>query len=456
MMKCNLYIHNSCLYYILINWGELMANFLARYFGFEEHKTNFKVETMAGVTTFMTMAYIIFVNPSILSLAGMDFGAVMVATCISAALGTFIMGVYAKYPFALAPGMGLNAFFTFGVVMGMGLSWQTALGAVFISGILFILLTLTKIRTWIFDAIPDALKYGTAVGIGLFIAFIGLKSAGVIVANEATLVGLGNVLSPATFLALFGLFATAAMMARKVTGAILWGIILTAVIGMGLGVSALPAGLVAMPPSLAPTLMQMDVMGALSFGLINIILAFFFVDLFDTLGTLSALSSQAGYMKDGKLPKAEKALMSDSVATAVGAALGTSTVTSYVESASGIGLGGRTGFVSVVVAALFLLSIFFSPFVAAIPAYATAPALIIVGALMISAIKRIDLDDITESVPAFIALITIPLTYSIATGLQLGFIFYPLIKIIAGRSKEVHPIVYLLAIIFAARFVYIG
>ncbi|AEK19441.1 NCS2 family permease [Methanococcus maripaludis] len=433
-----------------------MANFLARYFGFEEHKTNFKVETMAGVTTFMTMAYIIFVNPSILSLAGMDFGAVMVATCISAALGTFIMGVYAKYPFALAPGMGLNAFFTFGVVMGMGLSWQTALGAVFISGILFILLTLTKIRTWIFDAIPDALKYGTAVGIGLFIAFIGLKSAGVIVANEATLVGLGNVLSPATFLALFGLFATAAMMARKVTGAILWGIILTAVIGMGLGVSALPAGLVAMPPSLAPTLMQMDVMGALSFGLINIILAFFFVDLFDTLGTLSALSSQAGYMKDGKLPKAEKALMSDSVATAVGAALGTSTVTSYVESASGIGLGGRTGFVSVVVAALFLLSIFFSPFVAAIPAYATAPALIIVGALMISAIKRIDLDDITESVPAFIALITIPLTYSIATGLQLGFIFYPLIKIIAGRSKEVHPIVYLLAIVFAARFVYIG
>jgi AGZA family xanthine/uracil permease-like MFS transporter len=389
MMKCNLYIHNSCLYYILINWGELMANFLARYFGFEEHKTNFKVETMAGVTTFMTMAYIIFVNPSILSLAGMDFGAVMVATCISAALGTFIMGVYAKYPFALAPGMGLNAFFTFGVVMGMGLSWQTALGAVFISGILFILLTLTKIRTWIFDAIPDALKYGTAVGIGLFIAFIGLKSAGVIVANEATLVGLGNVLSPATFLALFGLFATAAMMARKVTGAILWGIILTAVIGMGLGVSALPAGLVAMPPSLAPTLMQMDVMGALSFGLINIILAFFFVDLFDTLGTLSALSSQAGYMKDGKLPKAEKALMSDSVATAVGAALGTSTVTSYVESASGIGLGGRTGFVSVVVAALFLLSIFFSPFVAAIPAYATAPALIIVGALMISAKKEL-------------------------------------------------------------------
>jgi AGZA family xanthine/uracil permease-like MFS transporter len=258
MMKCNLYIHNSCLYYILINWGELMANFLARYFGFEEHKTNFKVETMAGVTTFMTMAYIIFVNPSILSLAGMDFGAVMVATCISAALGTFIMGVYAKYPFALAPGMGLNAFFTFGVVMGMGLSWQTALGAVFISGILFILLTLTKIRTWIFDAIPDALKYGTAVGIGLFIAFIGLKSAGVIVANEATLVGLGNVLSPATFLALFGLFATAAMMARKVTGAILWGIILTAVIGMGLGVSALPAGLVAMPPSLAPTLMPLD------------------------------------------------------------------------------------------------------------------------------------------------------------------------------------------------------
>ncbi|ABR55463.1 Xanthine/uracil/vitamin C permease [Methanococcus vannielii SB] len=430
-----------------------MSKFVEKYFNFEEHNTNFKVETMAGITTFMTMSYIIFVNPQILSLAGMDFGAVMAATCISAAIGTFIMGVYAKYPFALAPGMGLNAFFTFYIVNGLGLSWQVALGAVFISGILFTILTITKIRTWIFDAIPNALKYGTAVGIGLFIAFIGLKSANVIIANDATLVGLGNILSPATFLALFGLFVTASLMARKVTGAILWGIILTALIGMGLGVSALPSGLIAMPPSLAPTFMQMDIMGALNIGLVNIILALFLVDLLDTLGTLGALSSQGGYLKDGKLPRSEKALMSDSIATAVGATLGTSTVTSYIESASGIGLGGKTGFVSVVVAALFLLSMFFHPFVAAIPGYATAPALIIVGALMISAIRKIDLEDITESVPAFITLITIPLTYSIATGLQLGFIFYPLIKIIAGRAKEVHPIVYLLAILFALKFV---
>lgn len=433
-----------------------MLKKIEQYFEFDRHGTNFKLETLAGLTTFMTMAYIIFVNPAILSMTGMDFGAVMLATCLSAAIATLIMGVYAKYPFALAPGMGLNAYFTYGVCLGMGVDWRVALGAVFISGILFILLTLTKVRSWIFDAIPNALKYSTAAGIGLFIAFIGLKSAGVIVANEATLVSLGNILEPHTLLALFGLFIIAGLMCRKVIGSILWGIVLTAAIGMLLGVSPLPEGIVSMPPSIAPTFLQLDIIGALNIGLISIIVSFFFVDLFDTLGTLSALSSQAGYMKEGKLPRIDKALMSDSVGTSVGSLFGTSTVTTYIESASGIGLGGRTGFVSVVVALLFLISPFFYPFVKSIPAYATAPALIIVGSLMISAIKNINWDDTSEAIPSFITMISIPLTYSIATGLALGFIFYPVLKVLSGKAKEVHWLVYVFAVLFALRFVYIS
>jgi AGZA family xanthine/uracil permease-like MFS transporter len=386
----------------------------------------------------------------------MDFGAVMVATCIASATASLIMGLFARYPFALAPGMGLNAYFTFGVCLGMGIDWRVALGAVFISGILFIILTLTKIRTMIFNAIPNAIKYGTAVGIGLFIAFIGLKSAGIIVGNEATLVTLGNLLEPQTLLAMFGIFLIGILLCRKVVGAILWGIIATSLIGMIFGISPFPEGIVSMPPSIAPTFMQLDIMGALNLGLLTIVLAFFFIDLFDTLGTLSALSSQAGYLKDGKLPRAERALMSDSIGTAIGSLLGTSTVTTYIESASGIAVGGRTGFVSVVVALLFLLALFFHPIVSAIPSYATAPALVIVGTLMMSHVKNINWDDVSEAIPAFITLITIPLTYSIATGLALGFISYPILKIFSGKAKEVHWIVYLLAIVFALRFVYLS
>lgn len=433
-----------------------MLSKIAEYFEFEKYETNFKVETLAGITTFMTMAYIIFVNPQILSITGMDFGAVMVATCISSAIATLIMGLFARYPFALAPGMGLNAYFTFGVCLGMGVDWRVALGAVFISGLLFIILTLTKIRTMIFNAIPNAIKYGTAVGIGLFIAFIGLKSAGIIVGNEATLVSLGNLLEPQTLLAMFGIFLIGILLCRKVVGSILWGIIATSLIGMVLGVSPFPEGIVSMPPSIAPTFMQLDIIGALNMGLLTIVLAFFFVDLFDTLGTLSALSSQAGYLKDGKLPRAEKALMSDSIGTALGSLLGTSTVTTYIESASGIAVGGRTGFVSIVVALLFLLALFFHPIISAIPTYATAPALIIVGTLMMNHVKNINWDDISEAIPAFITLITIPLTYSIATGLALGFITYPILKIASGKAKEVHWIIYLLAIVFALRFVYLS
>ncbi|XRP97612.1 NCS2 family permease [Methanocaldococcus sp. 16A] len=431
--------------------------FIERYFEFEKYGTNLKVETLAGITTFMTMAYIIFVNPQILSAAGMDFGAVMVATCIASAIATLIMGLYARYPFALAPGMGLNAYFTYGVCLGMGIDWRVALGAVFISGVLFIILTLTKIRTWIFNVIPNAIKYGTAVGIGLFIAFIGLKSAGIIVDSKATLVTLGNLMEPSTLLALFGIFLTSILVSRNVIGAILIGIIVTSLIGMILGISPFPEGIFSMPPSIEPTFLQLDIMGALNLGLLTIVLAFFFVDMFDTLGTLSALSSQAGYLdKDGKLPRVEKALMADATGTVVGSLLGTSTVTTYIESASGIALGGRTGFVSVVVAVLFLLSLFFYPVVKAIPPYATAAALVIVGALMMKSIKNIDFDDYTEAIPAFITLLTIPLTFSIATGLALGFITYPILKIFTGRWKEVHWLVYVLAIIFALRFVYLS
>ncbi|EHP85318.1 NCS2 family permease [Methanotorris formicicus] len=433
-----------------------MLSKIAEYFEFEKYRTDFRVETLAGITTFMTMAYIIFVNPQILSATGMDFGAVMVATCISSAMATLLMGVFARYPFALAPGMGLNAYFTYGVCLGMGVDWRVALGAVFISGILFVILTLTKIRTMIFNVIPNAIKYGTAVGIGLFIAFIGLKSAGIIVDSKATLVTLGNLLEPSTLLAMFGIFLTGILLCRKIIGAILWGIVITALIGMILGISPFPDGIISMPPSIAPTFMQLDIIGALNLGLLTIVLAFFFVDLFDTLGTLSALSSQAGYLKDGKLPRSERALMSDSIGTVLGSLLGTSTVTTYIESASGIAVGGRTGFVSVIVALLFLLALFFYPIVKAIPAYATAPALVIVGALMMTCVKYINWDDVSEAIPAFITLISIPLTFSIATGLALGFITYPILKVFSGKAKEVHWLVYILAVVFALRFVYLS
>jgi AGZA family xanthine/uracil permease-like MFS transporter len=392
-----------------------------------------------------------------LSLTGMDYGAVLVATCVAAAISTFVMGVYAKYPFALAPGMGLNAYFTYSVCMGMGVDWKVALGAVFISGIVFILLTLAKVRSWIFNAIPKSLKYGTAVGIGLFITIIGLISAGIIVDMPATLIGLGDVRSPAVILALFGLLLIGVLSAKRVKGAILVGILLTAFLGMILGVSPFPAGIVSMPPDVMPTFLQMDVLGALNMGFVSIIFAFLFVDLFDTIGTLNALSAQAGYLdKEGKLPRVDKALMADSVGTSIGAIFGTSTVTSYVEAASGIGVGGRTGFAAVIVALLFLLSTFFYPVVSAIPGYATAPALIFVGSLMILAIKNIDLDDITEALPAFITIVGIPFTYSIANGLALGFISYPILKVFSGRYKEVHPLVYILALLFIIKFAIYG
>ncbi len=430
---------------------------ISQYFEFEKYGTNLKQEILAGLTTFMTMAYIIFVNPQILSTTGMDFGSVMVATCVSAAIATFIMGVYAKYPFALAPGMGLNAYFTYSVCLGMHIPWQVALGAVFISGTVFILLTLTKIRTWIFNVIPNCIKYGTAVGIGLFIAFIGLKNAGIIVANKATFVSLGNLRSPECLLALFGILLTGVLVTLNVIGGILLGILITSVIGMALGISPLPEHIVSLPPSIEPTFLKLDIMGALNLGLVTIVLTFLYVDMFDTLGTLSGLASQGGFLdKDGKLPRVEKALMSDAIGTVVGALMGTSTVTTYIESASGIAQGGRTGLVSVVVAFLFLCALFFYPLAKAIPPYATASALVIVGALMIKAVKNFNLDDFSELIPGFITLVTIPLTFSIANGLAFGFISYVVIKVLSGRYKDVHWLVYVLALIFALRFFYLG
>ncbi len=430
---------------------------LSSFFEFEKYGTDLKTEVLAGITTFMTMAYIVFVNPQILSTTGMDFGAVMVATCVSAAIATLIMGIYAKYPFALAPGMGLNAYFTYGVCLGMKIPWQVALGAVFISGVIFIILTLTRIRTWIFNVIPNAIKYGTAVGIGLFIAFIGLKTAGIVVPHKATMVTLGNLKSPQVLLALFGIFLTSILVSRNVIGGILLGILITSFLGMILGVSKFPEGIVSMPPSISPTFLKLDIKGALNLGLVTIVLTFLYVDMFDTLGTLSGLASQGGYLdKQGRLPRVEKALMSDAVGTVVGSLFGTSTVTTYIESASGIAQGGRTGLVAVVVAILFLLSLFFYPIVKAIPPYATASALVIVGALMIKAIKNIDFEDFTELIPAFITLLTIPLTFSIANGLALGFISYAIIKPLTGRARDVHWLVYVLAVIFALRFIYLG
>ncbi|MDI3533797.1 MAG: adenine/guanine/hypoxanthine permease [Thermosediminibacterales bacterium] len=457
---------------------------LEKIFKLKENGTTVKTEVIAGFTTFITMAYIIFVNPSILRMAGMNsegalgdaalkfnafndpvVGAVMVATVLSAALATFIMGVYANYPFALAPGMGLNAFFTFTVVLTMGLSWQTALGAVFISGLVFIIITVTGIREAIVNAIPLSLKNAVSAGIGLFIALIGFVNAKIVVSNPATVVGLGNFTDKKVLLALIGLVITGILMARRVKGAILLGILITTAIGIPMGVVTIGKGFspVSMPPSLAPTLFKLNfealnvpeggrVFDAV-IAFIAVILSFTYVDLFDTLGTLVGTGAKAGMLdKEGKLPRINKAMMADAVGTSVGALLGTSTVTTYVESTAGIMEGGKTGLTSVVVSLLFLVSLFLAPVAGLVPAEATAPALIIVGVLMMGAVREIDFSDFTEALPAFITIVAMPFSYSIANGIAAGLIFYPIVKIVAGRAKEVHPIVYVLALLFIIRF----
>lgn len=419
-------------------------------FKLRENGTDFRTEVLAGITTFMTMAYIIFVNPGILSATGMPFGALLVATCLSSALATLLMAFTANYPFALAPGMGLNAFFAFTVVLGMGVSWQTALAAVFIEGIVFILLTLTKIREEVVNSIPTPLKIGVSAGIGLFIAFIGLQGCGVIVNNDATLVGLGSFRAGAgPILAMLGLAFMVALEVKKVRGGILIGIIAVTLLGIPFGVTKLPEAVLSMPPSIAPIFFKMDFSNIMSVNFLVIMFTFFFVDFFDTVGTLVGVSSRAGMLdEDGRLERASAALMSDAVGTTAGAILGTSTVTTYVESASGVEQGGRTGLTALTVAILFLLAMFFSPLIAVVPSAATAPALIMVGGYMMMSFKDMRFDDWTEFFPAMLAFFMMPFAYSIAVGIEFGIISYVVLKLVTGKSRDVHWIMYVLAILF--------
>ncbi|MGH7909667.1 MAG: NCS2 family permease [Thermodesulfobacteriota bacterium] len=435
------------------------------FFGFREKGTSFKTEAIAGLTTFMTMSYIIFVQPAVLSQAGMDFGAVMMATCLSAAIATLVMGLYANYPIGVAPAMGENFFFVFTVVLGMGLAWQKALGAVFISGVLFVVLTAFRIREVIVDAVPQSLKDSIAGGIGLFIAFIGLIQAGVIEKSSEGILGLGDLRKEAVLLSIFGLLFTAVLMTRKITGAILIGIIVSTILGFFLGIVNYPGSVFSFPPSISPTIFKLDIKGALEIDFITVTIVFLFMVMFDTIGTLIGVAGIAGFLRNGKLPRASRALMADAVGTSVGALLGTSTVTAYIESTTGVSQGGRTGFVCVVIAILFLLSILFFPLVKMIGGGyeiskgvfiypLTAPALVIVGSLMIQAIKDIRWDDFSEGIPAFLTLIGIPFTFSIADGLCFGFISYPILKLLSGKGKTVSWLIYLLGALSVIRYLF--
>lgn len=418
---------------------------LENLFKLKEHGTDVKTEVIAGFTTFLTMAYIVIVNPGILSITGMDFNAVFVATCLAAALGTAIMALVANYPIALAPGMGLNAYFTFTVVKGMGVPWQAALGAVFISGVIFLAVSLFKVREAIVNAIPKSLKFAISAGVGLFLAIIALKGAGVIVGSPATLVTMGDLHDAKVLLAIFGFFLIVALEYRKVHGSIIIGILAVTVLSIILGLSKFE-GVFAPVPSMTPTFMQMDLNGALSAGLVGVIFVFFFVDLFDTTGTLVGVCHRAGLLdKDGKLPRLKRALMADSVAITAGAALGTSSTTAYIESAAGTSVGGRTGLTALVVALLFLACLWISPLAKTVPAYATAPALCYVAVLMTRGLAEINWEDLTESAPAVITAVAMPFTYSIADGIAFGFISYVAIKLLAGRFADLKPTVLVIA-----------
>ena len=460
-------------------------SFLDSFFKLSENNTNVKTEILAGITTFITMAYIIFVNPSILMQAGMNskhlmgeaavkaglsaindpvVASIFAATCIAAAVGTIIMALYANLPFAQAPGMGLNAFFTYSVCLTLGYTWQQALAAVFTSGVIFIIITVTSIREKIVDALPHNLKLAISGGIGLFIALIGLKSGGIIVSNAETLVTFGSFTTPHAMLTLIGIAITAILMSRGVKGSILLGIIITTLVGIPLGITHLTGvQLISAPPSLAPTFLALDFGGLLGVGkagivgaltsIVMVVITFSLVDLFDTIGTLVGTAQKAGMIEaDGRVKNMNKALISDAVATTAGALLGTSTVVTYVESTAGVSEGGRTGLTSFTVAILFILALFFSGLVGVVPAEATAPALVIVGVLMMGSVTKINFDDFTEALPAFFTIAMMPFSYSIANGIASGIIFYPIVKLATGRGKEVHPIVYILAALFILRF----
>ena len=430
-------------------------NMLERMFKLSENKTSFRTELLAGITTFLTMCYIIIVNPMILSETGMDHGAVFVATCLAAAIGCLVMGIVANYPIALAPGMGLNAYFTYSVCMGMGVPWQTALAAVFVSGLVFIAISMFKIREAIVNAIPMSLKLAIGGGIGLFRARIALKNAGVIVDNPATLVGLGDLKQPTVLLALFGFLMVVVLHHFKVRGAIIISILALTAISTAMGLSEFK-GVVGEIPSIAPTFMQMDFEGLFTASLVGVIFVFFLVDLFDSTGTLVGVSHRAGLLKDGKLPRLKKALFADSTAIVAGAALGTSSTTPYIESSAGVAAGGRTGLTAVVVGVLFILCLFLAPLAQSVPGFATAPALLFVGVLMIQGITHIDWDDITEAVPAFLTIVFMPFTYSIADGIAMGFISYALVKLFTGKAATVPYMVWIVAVLWALKFALFG
>ncbi|QKJ67614.1 NCS2 family permease [Deefgea piscis] len=427
---------------------------LESFFKLKENGTDVRTEVIAGFTTFLTMAYIVFVNPSILAKTGMDFNSVFVATCLAAALGTAIMALVANYPIALAPGMGLNAYFTYTVVLGMGVSWQVALGAVFISGVIFLCVSLFKVREAIVNAIPHSLKLAISAGVGMFLAIVALKNAGVVTGSPATLVTLGDIHAPQTLLAIFGFFLIVALEYRKVHGSIIISILAVTLMSIGMGLSEFK-GVFSAPPSMAPTFMQMDLMGALDVALLGVVFVLFFVDLFDTTGTLVGVSHRAGLLdKDGKLPRLKKALLADSVAITAGAVMGTSSSTAYVESAAGTAVGGRTGLTSLVVAILFLLALWFSPLAATVPAYATAPALCYVAVLMTRGLAEIEWDDLTESAPAVMTALAMPFTFSIADGIAFGFISYAVIKLLAGRYKDLSAAVLIIAALWVVKFAF--
>jgi len=425
---------------------------LQRLFDLRGHGTTVRTEVLAGLTTFVTMAYIVVVNPAILGAAGMPIAAVAVATCLASGLGSILMGLLSNYPLALAPGMGLNAYFTYGVVKGMHYSWQVALGAVFLSGVLFFVLSVTKVREWIADAIPQSQKLAISAGIGLFLGIIALKNAGIVVADPDTLVTLGNVKSAPAVLAAVGFLVMVALDAWRVPGAIIIAILATTAGGIALHVSPF-GGVFALPPSLAPTFLQLDLAGTLQLGLVTIVFAFFFVDLFDNTGTLVGVAHRAGLIgRDGRIPRLGRAFLADSTATMAGALLGTSTVTSYIESAAGVRAGGRTGLVGLVVAVLFLASLFLAPLAGTVPAYATAPALFFVACLMTRGLAEIDWEDVTEYAPAVVAALAMPLTFSIANGIAFGFMSYAAVKLLSGRWREAPVAVVVLALLFLVKF----
>jgi len=418
-------------------------------FKLSQNKTNVRTEIVAGFTTFMTMAYVLIVNPQILSNTGMDKGALFSATALSAAIATLVMAFHANYPFALAPGMGLNAFFAFTVVLGMKYTWQVALTAILIEGLIFILLSVTPVREMIVNAIPLTIKHAVSVGIGFFIAFIGVRSAGIVVNSEATGVTLGNLKSPEVLLAIIGLIIMGYLLARGVKGALLIGILITTLLGIPLKVTPIPSSIISAPPSLSPIFFKFDFSKVLTGEFLIVMFTFLFVDMFDTVGTLVGVASKADMLdKDGKLPRARQALLADAIGTTFGAILGTSTVTTYVESAAGVAEGGRTGLTAFTVAVLMLLSLFFAPIFTIVPSAATAPALIIIGLFMLSPIFKINFEDYTEAIPAFLTIIMMPFTYSIAEGLVFGIVSYVVLKIISGRYKEVSGTMYVLAILF--------